>query len=218
MGDKDSKHQVMGPAAKARSFKEEPLRGSINYTTWAFTFKVYLEGREAEKFIEQPDFTTTRESKQVFAELVAAVAPNVVVEIMGCKNPYGAWKALKQRFATESIAHVIAIGQRIKSKQFCGQNMSGYLEDMRPLQEDLKAAGGHMEDDEFIRTLLCGVVADHMRVIVTVFANKADVSIAELLSALLLEDERHNTLHKKSSTAEGLLFAKDRVNVQSEAN
>ena len=160
----------------------------------------------------------TRESKQVFAELVAAVAPNVVVEIMGCKNPYEAWKALKQRFATESIAHVIAIGQRIKSKQFCGQNLSGYLEDMRRLHEDLKAAGGHMEDDEFIRTLLCGVVADHMRVIVTVFANKADVSIAELFSALLLEDERHNTLHKKSSTAEGLLFAKDRVNVQSEEN
>ena len=70
---------------KTVSFKGERLRGSSNYTTWEFCFRVYLQGRGADELIKETHVITTKEeklAKQVFAELVAAVEPNVVIEVM----------------------------------------------------------------------------------------------------------------------------------------
>ena len=123
--------EVMSPMLKTVSFKGERLRGSSNYTTWEFCFRVHLQGRGADELIKETHVITTKEeklAKQVFAELVAAVEPNVVIEVMGTSTPAQAWKALKERFASQSTAHVIAMGQRLRDKEFTGGNLSLFLD------------------------------------------------------------------------------------------
>ena len=76
-----SVHQVMSPT-NARHFKGERLKGSENYATWAFMFTSYLQGRDAENLLSDENAKSPH-SKQVFAELVSAVDPSVIIEIMG---------------------------------------------------------------------------------------------------------------------------------------
>jgi transposase InsO family protein len=196
--------------ARYPSFKGEKLKGADNYATWAFTFRVYLQGREAADLIDD-EFAKSVQGNQVYSELVAALEASVVVEIIGSSTAFQAWKCLRERYAAQSTAHVVMIAKALRSKEFRGDNLEEYLLEMRRMHQALKAAGGIMTDQEFIRTLLTNIVADHMMMIVTVLANGDPniLTINETCSRLLVEDQRLGA--RKRSPRESLLFSGDRV-------
>jgi hypothetical protein len=81
------------------------------------------------------------QSNQVFAELVGAVDAKVIVEIKGTTTTFQAWNVLKRRFATISTADVVSFAQNMRSGEFRGRELPGYLEDIRRMHKDLNAAG-----------------------------------------------------------------------------
>ena len=101
----------MGPAqSKPVSFKGERLKGASNYATWKFAFNAYLNGRGAGGLISSESKSSPQES-EVFAQLVGAIESSVIVEIMQATTVIEAWKALSERDATVSTAHVVTIAR-----------------------------------------------------------------------------------------------------------
>jgi hypothetical protein len=207
MGSTDGQ-QVMGPAnARLTSFKGERLKGASNYPTWAFAFKAYLGGIGAGDLITSQ--SESPKESEVFSKLVGAIESSVIVEIMQAPTVFQAWAALKERYATVSTAHVVAIAKQLRSKEFRSGNLAEYLQEMRGLHISLKGAGGLMDEGEFVRLLLTNIVADHLAVMVTILANSGDLSIQTVCSKLLLEDDRLKT-KKKTNKQEALLFSNDK--------
>jgi hypothetical protein len=98
----------------------------------------------------------------------------------------------------------------LRSKEFRNGKLTEYLQEMSTLDNSLKGTGGSMDELEFVRLLLTNIMADHLGVMVTILANSGDLSIQNIYSRLLLEDERLKT-KTKADRHEAVLFSNDKT-------
>uniref|UniRef100_A0A803QGZ4 Uncharacterized protein n=1 Tax=Cannabis sativa TaxID=3483 RepID=A0A803QGZ4_CANSA len=117
-------------------------------------------------------------------------------------SSYEAWRALEQRFASQSKARLLQIKSQLSTIQKGNLSITDYCDKVKILADSLSTTGHPLDDSDLIMHLLNGLGPEYDPVVVHVTSLVDNLSLESIQSLLLTHEsrlERHCTLSDSSS-------------------
>ncbi|KAF4384398.1 hypothetical protein F8388_004631 [Cannabis sativa] len=150
-----------------------------------------------------PEFTIWKRKDQLLLSwLRSSMSESVLGSLAQFQSSYTAWRALEQRYASQSKARILQIKSQLSTIQKGNLSISDYLDKVKILADSLSVAGTPMEENDLIMHLLNGLGPEFDPVVVHVTSLVDDLSLESIQSLLLTNEsrlERHYTLADSST-------------------
>ncbi|KAF4403314.1 hypothetical protein G4B88_007960 [Cannabis sativa] len=150
-----------------------------------------------------PEFTIWKRKDQLLLSwLRSSMSESVLGSLAQFQSSYSAWRALEQRYASQSKARILQIKSQLSTIQKENLSISDYLDKVKLLADSLSVAGTPMEESDLIMHLLNGLGLEFDPVVVHVTSLVDDLSLESIQSLLLTHEsrlERHFTIVDSST-------------------
>ncbi|KAI0488074.1 hypothetical protein KFK09_027898 [Dendrobium nobile] len=183
-----------------------------NYPTWrsaiykffaANHFSGYLDGTilpppkhlltaNGQLTLNPQHSTWTLIDQNLSVALFSTISPAILPYILTLDTSASIWKTLEQRFFSTNRSRVIQLKNELQSISMQGKNMIDYLATIKTTVDNIRAAGGTIDNEDVLHHILNGLPPSYQSFKTTIRSSLHPISLDDLYS-LLRSEEVHQT-------------------------
>lgn len=193
-----------------------------NWTTWKFQVEITLKSKRYFEIVSgavQRPATTTEEwdSKDAKAQeiIVSRLEEKVVTHILSCKTAAEMWTKLKAIYEHQSQVSVHVLTQRFFSLEYTEGKAAEFMSQLEEIKGTLKSLGEEISDKMIITKVLMSLPENMKHFISAWESTPTDKqTLTDLMSRLMLEEERGKNVERHTALASTTKFVKSRKDIK----
>uniref|UniRef100_A0A803PJV9 Retrovirus-related Pol polyprotein from transposon RE1 n=1 Tax=Cannabis sativa TaxID=3483 RepID=A0A803PJV9_CANSA len=138
-----------------------------------------------------------RQDQLLLSWLRASMTDAVLASVANFTSSHSVWRALEQRFSSQSKARLLQLKSQFSTLRKGGQSISDFSDKVQSIADSLAIAGSPIQDQDLILQLLNGLGPEYDSVVSGITARSDDLTFEEVQSLLLAHESRidhHNTV------------------------
>ncbi|CAI5463697.1 unnamed protein product [Closterium sp. Yama58-4] len=190
-----------------------PIFTGQNYSAWKFKFQVLMmerglwglfDGTEKKPTDNESGIAAWKKKDQkAFATLISRIGMNLVSSVRTCikleASAHEVWKRLETMHVNKTLhGKILARNAFYTVKLRAGESMHEYATRVEELGETFKDLGGTVTEEDWILTLLCGLLEEWSTVITTLDSVQGTWTKEMVVGRLLHEESRRRQFANES--------------------